>query len=96
MSQAIVKDLVAHFKSDIPAGIAYADSQLNILLPRVAEDRLIQSTVEGNTFRWSEEGMTARDWFSIWAKVKEGLEDCLNEVRPSRGVFSPSFCSIEH
>ena len=96
MNQSIIRSVIAQYKDDIPAGIVYATAQMAEYFPQLTDDRLIQSTVEGNTFRWQEQGYTAAQWYNFWAEVKKGLEAFQDGVSPSQGVFSPSFQNIEH
>ena len=96
MSQEIINQLIQHYKDDPAVGVSYATNQLYDLLPRIDEDRVIFSNIEGNIFKWQEVGRTAADWFAIWSKVKKGLQDCLDSVSPARGIFTPTFCNIEH
>jgi len=100
----IIRDLVCYYQTKIDADEMTLAEACNVIqeklddfLPEMTSDQLIQSTEEGNTFRWSEMGFRVYDWFSIWTKVKKILENSASGL-PSkgRGVFGMNFNNIQH
>ena len=92
----IVAELSSYYADDCAAGLAAAQSELDKLRDDVGSDRLIFSAIEGNSFRWAEEGRDPADWFVIWSGVKKRMQDCVDGKTASSGgsVFSAKFNHI--
>ena len=96
MNQFLVRQVVNQYKNDIPAGIALATSKMKELLPDIESNQLIRSSIEGNEFRWDNDGHTPADWYAFWSEVKRRLEACLEGEAQESGIYTASFRHLEH
>ena len=95
---SIVASLVCYYGTDaakIAEGIALAETKIPALIDAADQDRVIYTSIEGNQFRWSEEGLSNGDRLAIWTRLKKDLEGLSAGNAPSACVFTPSFKRIE-